>query len=315
VSGVFAETSLESGYRTTTVGLMASEQAISADFTFEPHYVEVAGSRMHYVDEGEGDPILFLHGNPTSSYLWRNVIPHLTDKGRCIAPDLVGFGKSDKPDIGYRFVDHAPYVQGFIEALGLENVTLVIHDWGSALGLNYAMAHQENVKGIAMMEAMMAPMSWADIPRDFKRGFKLFRTPGIGYMMISVGNMFVKRILPEAVVRDLTPEEKRHYAEPFPTIKSRKPVYVWPNEIPIDGKPDDVHQIISDYSTKLQESELPKLLFTAEPGGIVDATTVAWAKTNLPNLTVVDIGPGIHFVQEDNPHMIGTELAAWYDRL
>ena len=300
----------------STATLNVSEyDVISAEFPFESQYITVYGSRMHYIDEGSGDPILFLHGNPTSSYLWRNIIPHLTPHGRCIAPDLIGMGKSDKPDLGYRFVDHVRYVDGFIEALGLENITLVIHDWGSALGFDYAMRHQANVKALAFMEAIIRPASWAQFPKDFKMGFKLMRTPGLGWLMISVANVFVKQILPQAIVRKLTTEEKALYAEPFPTVKSRKPVRVWPLEVPIDGKPVDVAALVTANCEKLQASELPKLLFYATPGGIIDAAAVAWCEEHLPSIQTVDIGEGIHYLQEDNPHMIGEELAKWYQAL
>ena len=293
---------------------MASHE-ISAAFPFESKYVEVHGSKMHYIDEGAGDPILFLHGNPTSSYLWRNIIPFLTPHGRCIAPDLIGMGKSDKPDIPYRFFDHYKYVEGFIEKMGLSNVTLVIHDWGSGLGFHYAMQHESNIKGIAFMEAIVRPSKWSEFPRDFKMGFKLFRTPGVGWFMISVMNMFVKQFLPQAIVRELSEEEKRYYASPYPTIASRKPVRQWPCEIPIDGTPADVHQAVEEYNRKLQESDLPKILFHAKPGGIIGEETVQWCKDNLKNLRTVDIGKGIHFIQEDNPTLIGEELAKWYQGL
>ena len=291
---------------------MATSQEISADFPFKSNYVEVHGSKMHYVDEGSGDPILFLHGNPTSSYLWRNIIPHLTSLGRCIAPDLIGMGKSGKPDLQYRFFDHVNYMQGFIEKLGLENITLVIHDWGSALGFHYAMRHENNIKGIALMEAILRPVTWDDFPSDFKMGFKLMRTPGIGWFMISVMNMFITQILPKAIVRKLSSEEKAYYIAPYKTVRSRKPIRQWPCEIPIDGNPADVYEVVSNYNQKLQESEIPKLLFFARPGGLITEKAVEWCKQNLKNLKVVDIGKGIHFVQEDNPHLIGSELSKWY---
>jgi haloalkane dehalogenase len=290
-------------------------QNISPDFPFKSNYVEIKGSKVHYIEEGSGDPILFLHGNPTSSYLWRNILPFLIPCGRCIAPDLIGMGKSDKPDIGYRFVDHAEYVEGFIETLGLRKVTLVVHDWGSALGFHYAMRHEENINAIAFMEAILRPATWDDFPKDFKMGFKLFRTPVIGWLMIVGMNIFVEKILPKAIVRNLTEEEKNHYREPFKRFKDRKPVWRWPNEIPIDGNPADVARIVQYYHQKLLESELPKLLFFASPGGLITSTTVAWCKQNLKNLKSVDIGQGIHFLQEDNPHRIGSELADWYKSL
>ncbi|MCH8127552.1 haloalkane dehalogenase, partial [candidate division KSB1 bacterium] len=273
------------------------------------------GSKMHYVDEGAGDPILFLHGNPTSSYLWRNIIPYAVPHGRCIAPDLIGMGKSDKPNLRYRFLDHYKYIEGFIEKLELKNIAFVIHDWGSGLGFHYAMGHEENVRGIAFMEAIVKTVSWKGFNKDFKVGFKLMRSPFIGWLMISVMNVFVKQILPRATVRKLDSEEKRIYQEPYQTIASRKPLRQWPCEIPIDGKPADMHELISAYSQKLQESDLPKLLFYATPGGIITSQVLDWCKQNFKNLKTVDIGAGIHYLQEDNPHKIGEELAKWLQSL
>ncbi len=290
-------------------------KTISTDFPFESKYTEVHGSKMHYIDEGEGDPILFLHGNPTSNYLWRNIIPYLTSQGRCIAPDLIGMGKSDKPDLDYRFSDHSKYLEGFIEKLGLTNVTLVIHDWGSGLGFHYAMRNESNIKGIAFMEALVKPMEWKDLPSDFRAGFKLFRTSGVGWFMISVLNMFIKQILPQAVSRKLTEKEMEIYSAPYKTVKSRKPLRQWPCEIPIARQPSDVYQLMSNYSEKLQQSELPKILFTASPGGIIDIETTEWCRQNMKNLEVIDTGEGIHFIQEDNPHLIGEELAKWHNNL
>ena len=164
--------------------------AISADFPFESKFVDILGSRMHYIEEGSGDPILFLHGNPTSSYVWRNIIPHLSAHGRCIAPDLIGMGKSDKPALAYRFEDHAKYLDGFIEKLELRNITLVLHDWGSGLGFHYFARHEDNVKALVFMEAILRPMSWDEFPIGPRIGFKLFRAPGLGWLMLSVFNMF-----------------------------------------------------------------------------------------------------------------------------
>ncbi|MFQ5792030.1 MAG: haloalkane dehalogenase, partial [Acidobacteriota bacterium] len=246
----------------------APQPQISPAFPFESHFVEVHGSRIHYVDEGGGDPVLFLHGNPTSSYLWRNILPHVTPMARAIAPDLIGMGRSDKPDIRYRFFDHSRYVEGFIEALGLENMTLVVHDWGSALGFHYARRHKSNVKGLAFMEAILRPVAWNEFPGGFKMGFKLFRTPVAGWLLIVAMNVFVRQILPKATARKLTGEEMEHYAAPFPTFASRRPVLQWPREIPIEGRPADVHEAVEAYSRWLLESELPKLFFHASPGGL-----------------------------------------------
>lgn len=295
---------------------MTDTQSISADFPFESHHVEVHGAKMHYVDEGSGEPILFLHGNPTSSYLWRNIIPHLTPMGRCIAPDLIGMGKSDKPDIEYRFFDHAKYLEGFIEALDLKNVTLVVHDWGSGLGFHYATRHEGNIKGIAFMEAILAPVpSWDMFPKDAAQIFKGFRTPEVGWDMIVNQNMFVEQILPGSIVRKLTDEEMNTYRAPYLEPSSRKPVWRWPNEIPIEGEPADVMEAVATYNQKLQQSDLPKLLFYATPGALIQAPLVEWCRQNLSNLQTVDIGDGIHFVQEDNPHLIGSQLAKWYGSL
>ncbi len=290
-------------------------KSISSDFPYTSNYINIHGSNIHYIDEGEGDPVLFLHGNPTSSYVWRNIIPYLTSTARCIAPDLIGMGKSDKPDIEYRFVDHSKYIEGFIDKLGLKHITFVIHDWGSALGFHYAMRHEDNVKGIAFMEAILKPVSWDEFPKDFKMGFKLFRTPLIGWLMIAGLNVFVEQILPKAIVRPLTENEKDYYREPYKHIKDRKPLWRWPNEIPIDGKPADTSEIVLNYHKKLQESDLPKLLFYAHPGGLIPSAMVEWCRKNLKNLKTIDIGDGIHFLQEDNPHLIGSELAKWYEGL
>lgn len=289
---------------------------ISSDFPFASHFIEVNGSEMHYIDEGEGDPILFLHGNPTSCYLWRNIIPHVSGVARAIAPDLIGMGKSAKPAIDYRFLEHSEFVEGFVEALGLENLTLVVHDWGSALGFHYARRHEDNVKAIAFMEAILAPVpSWESFPEDFQKIFRLFRTPEVGWDMIVKQNFFVEKILPGSVVRPLTEAEMNRYREPFAEVDSRKPLWRWPNEIPIEGEPHEVVEAVAAYNLWLQETALPKLMFHATPGALMTAPVVDWASKALKNLTAVDIGPGIHFVQEDAPLSIGEALANWYRQL
>ncbi len=291
-------------------------QEISADFRFESKYVEVLGSRMHYVDEGVGDPVMFLHGQPTSSYLWRNIIPHVAPVARCVAPDLIGMGKSDKTDLEYRFVEHVKYVEGFIEKLGLENITLVIHDWGSALGFHYASRHENNVKGLAFMEAILMPVpSWDDFPADFRDTFQAFRTPEVGWDMLVNQNMFVEQVLPGAMVRKLSDEEMDRYREPFKEPSSRKPLWRWPNELPIAGEPPDVVEAVAAYNQWLQQSDLPKLLFYGTPGALVQPPVIEWLEQNLKNFGKVDIGQGVHFLQEDNPHLIGSELAAWYGKI
>jgi len=288
---------------------------ISAEFPFESKFVEINGHKMHYIEEGQGDPILFLHGNPTSNYLWRNVIPHLSSKGRCIAPDLIGMGKSDKPKIKYTFEDHYDYVEKFIEKLDLKNVTLVIHDWGSGLGFYYAYKHQDNIKAIAFMEAMYKPLEWSDLPKDFKMMFKMLRTPFVGWLMVSVANMFVKKMIPEMIVRKLTKEEFDHYKKPYPTIASRKPVRVWPMEVPISGKPKGVVEKIGAYGEWLKRTEIPKICFYGDPGAIIKKSDVEYIKNNIPNTKMIDMGKSLHYVQEDHPHLIGQEIASWYETL
>jgi haloalkane dehalogenase len=293
-----------------------SETSISPEYPFASHYVTVHGARMHYVDEGDGDPIVFLHGNPTWSYLWRNVIPHLRGVGRCIAPDLVGMGRSDKPDIGYRFVDHARYLDGFIRALDLKRITFVVHDWGSALGFDWATRHASDVRGLAFMEAILSPAeSWAQFAPGIRELFQGFRTPGVGEKLVLDDDVFLEQLLPGGVARGLGPAEMAHYRAPFPDRASRKPVWVWPNEIPIEGRPADVVQIVTRYRDALCASPVPKLLFAVEPGALIPPPLVAWCREHMPALEVVDLGQGLHFVQEDHPHEIGRRLAEWIRRL
>ena len=297
--------------------MMDKTEDISGKFPFESKYVEVQASgiptaKLHYVEQGSGDPILFLHGDPTWSYLWRNVIPHLAPHGRCIAVDLIGMGRSDKPGIDYNFFDHVNYLEGFIEALDLKNITLVIHDWGSALGFHYARRHEANVRGMAFMEAIFRPIpGWDDLHPEFRRVFRLFRTPLVGRFLIAYRNVFIEKILPGSVIRTLTEEEMDHYRAPYPTVASRKPLWRWPKQVPFAGRPADVVEAVSVYHQWLQQTALPKLLLYAQPGAITRASTVEWCKQSMKNLKTVDIGPGRHFIQEDQPHKIGAEIAAW----
>ena len=292
-----------------------SERPIPAAMPCESRFVEVEGSRIHYVEEGSGDPVLFIHGNPTSCYLWRNVMPHLASDARCLALDLIGMGRSDKPDLDYRLVDHARYVDGFIAALGLERLTLVLHDWGSALGFHYARRHEANVRGIAFMEAIVRPLTWDEWPRTVRGLFQQFRTPQIGWDLVVNRNAFVDQVLPGAVMRKLTDEEMTRYREPFTDPGTRRPVWRWPNEIPVDGKPADVAALVREYSAWLGASSVPKLLLHARPGAILRKDLVAWCRDHVRNLTVVDVGPGLHFVQEDRPHEVGEAIRAWYGGL
>ncbi|WP_287683594.1 MULTISPECIES: haloalkane dehalogenase [unclassified Microcystis] len=293
---------------------METTPSISADFPFESNFIEVDGFKIHYVDQGSGEPILFLHGNPTSSYLWRNIIPYLTAKGRCLAPDLIGMGKSDKPDIDYLFFDHVKFIEGFIERMNLKNITLVMHDWGSAIGFHYAMSQENNIKGLAFME-FIRPMSWDDFPTRAIELFKAFRTPEVGWDLLVNKNAFIEQVLPLSIVRQLSEEEMNRYREPFQKINDRKPIWRWPNEIPIEGEPVAVVKAVETYHAKLLQSDLPKLMFYADPGALISPSMAQWYEQHLKNLKSVNIGAGSHYLQEDNPHLIGAELVNWYNNL
>jgi len=289
---------------------------ISAEFPFQSKYLEVLDSKLHYVESGEGDPILFLHGNPTSSYLWRNIIPYAAKKGRAIAIDLIGMGKSGKPDIEYSFEDHAKYLNAFIEKMQLENITLVIHDWGSGLGFNYAATHENNVKGIVFMEALLRPFEWNTLPNeDSANMLKNIRNAIMGKKMLMEQNFFIEKFLPSAVVRKLSKEELDHYRQPFKTIESRLPIWRWPSEIPIAGEPENVYQVVENYYQWLQETDTPMLGLYATPGLMIQQPQVKWIQENIKNATTAPIGKGLHFVQEDNPDVIGKELVKWYQTL
>lgn len=288
---------------------------ISAEFPYTSRYIEVLGSKMHYVEEGSGDPVLFLHGNPTSSYLWRNIIPYISDDARAIAVDLIGMGKSDKPNIEYSYADQAKYLYQFIEELNLKNVTLVVHDWGSGLGFNYAATHSDNIKGIVFMESLIAPFTWDTIPAEGAQMIKTIRTPRVGEDLIMKQNFFIEKFLPSAIMRPLTDPEMNVYRAPYPTEESRRPVWKWPTEIPISGTPENVHKIVANYHQWLQETSTPKLLLAATPGVMIKEKEVNWAKQNMDNLDVVNVGRGLHFIQEDNPDAIGQAISNWYQTL
>ena len=279
----------------------------------EKHRVEVLGSEMAYIDVGEGDPIVFLHGNPTSSYLWRNVIPHVAGLGRCIAPDLIGMGDSDRvPGLEYRFVDHRRYLDAFLEAVGVEDaVTFVVHDWGSALGFDWANRHREAVEGIAYMEAIVRPVTWIDWPELSRPIFQAMRSSS-GEKIVLEKNVFVERILPASVMRGLSDDEMDEYRRPFQNPgEDRRPTLTWPREIPIDGEPADVAAIVDDYGRWLSESDVPKLFIDADPGAILVGPAREFCR-GWPNQTEVSV-TGTHFIQEDSPDEIGAALARWIE--
>lgn len=281
-------------------------------------YAEVLGSQMAYAETGTGDPIVFLHGNPTSSYLWRNVIPHVESLGRCIAPDLIGMGDSDKlassEPGSYPFVEHRRYLDALLEQLGVtERVTLVVHDWGSALGFDWAYRHQDAVKGIAYMEAIVRELVWAEFPEDARGIFQGFRSDA-GERLVIEKNMFVERVLPASVLRPLTSAEMDIYRAPFSAPgEDRRPTLTWPRQIPIEGEPSEVCTIVNDYSAWLAASPVPKLFVNAEPGSILTGAQREFARS-WPNQRETTVA-GSHFLQEDSPDDIGQAIAGWYATL
>jgi len=273
--------------------------------------IEVLGHEMAYMEVGQGDPIVFLHGNPTSSFLWRNVIPHLEGLGRCVAPDLIGMGDSDKiPGSRYRFIDHAAYLEEFLHALDVQDrVTLVVHDWGSALGFDWAQRHPAAIKAIAYMEAIVRPVTWEEWPERSRRIFEAMRSPA-GEEIVLEKNVFVERILPASVIRTLTDEEMDEYRRPYLNPgEDRRPTLTWPREIPIAGEPADVHQIVSRYSRWLTSSLVPKLFINADPGIILTGRPREFCRT-WPSQDEVTVR-GLHFIQEDSPHEIGEAIAGF----
>ena len=286
---------------------------VSAADTYERHRIAFLETEISYVDTGAGEPVVFLHGNPTSSYLWRNVIAHVEGLGRCLAPDLVGMGDSGAaPDGSYRFVDHARYLDAWFEALGLTDVTLVVHDWGSALGFYWAYRHPERVRGIAYMEAVVRPLTWEEWRDESRQIFQDLRSEA-GEEMVLEKNLFIEGILPKAVLRDLTEEEMNVYRRPYlEPGESRRPTLTWPRELPINGEPEDVVSIVDDYSKWLAQSDVPKLFVNAEPGAILTGSQREFCRT-WPNQEEVTVR-GAHFVQEDSPHEIGEAVATFVRR-
>ena len=278
-------------------------------------HVTVDGKRLAYHERGAGRSVVFLHGNPTSSYLWRNVVPHVADQARCIVPDLIGHGDSDKldepgPD-SYRFVEHRRYLDGLLDRLELgDDVVFLIHDWGSALGFDWANRHRGRVAGIAFIEAIVRPVTWAEWPEKATPIFQAFRSAA-GEEMVIDKNLFVEAVLPGSILRDLTPEEHDEYRRPFREPQHRRPTLTWPREIPIDGEPADVHEIVGAYADWLSTSDVPKLFVNAEPGAILTGAQREFCRS-WPNLTEVTVA-GSHFLQEDSPDEIGEAIAAWLD--
>lgn len=283
--------------------------SISALDPYERQRVAVLDTEISYIDNGKGDPIVFLHGNPTSSYLWRNIIPYVEGLGRCLAPDLVGMGNSGKaPDGSYRFVDHARYLDAWFDTLGLtKNVLLVLHDWGSALGFYRAYRYPEQVRGIVYMEALVRPVTWEEWPANARPIFQAMRSPA-GEEIVLQKNIFVERILPASVLRGLTAEEMAVYRRPYLEAgESRRPTLTWPREIPVEGEPADVVKIAESYGRWLASNDVPKLFINADPGSILVGPQRDFCRA-WPNQQEVTVA-GLHFIQEDSPAEIGQAIA------
>ncbi|WP_299616007.1 haloalkane dehalogenase [uncultured Tateyamaria sp.] len=296
--------------------------ALDSRIAIEPsqtsEFVNVSGANMHYLTAGEGDPIVFLHGQPTSSYLWRNIMPFLEDQGQVIAPDLIGFGQSDKPDLDYTFQTHYAYVAGFMDALDVQNVTLVIHDWGSVLGLAWARQNPDRVKAVVFMEALVAPafpMEDIEAFGPYADTFHAFRDPQSGPELLIKQNVFVEQVLPSSILRALRPQEMEAYRAPFVDEDTRLPLLMWPNELPISGEPARNVDVFEANNEWLMSSDTPKLLIYFEPGVLLPPEAAHWIGAHFRNTDIRFGGAGLHFVQEDQPVAIGRITADWLTSL
>jgi haloalkane dehalogenase len=279
--------------------------------------LDVLDSNMAYREAGNPDSatVLFLHGNPTSSYIWRNILPLVSPVGHCIAPDLIGFGQSGKPDIEYRFFDHVRYLDAFLEKAGISSAYVVAHDWGSALAFHLAARKPRLIRGLAFMEFIRPMPSWDDFHPEAVETFKKFRTPGVGEEMILQENAFVEGVLPGATIRKLSEEEMGVYRAPFPDSRSRLPTWRFPNELPIAGEPADVYSALEDAHRALAQSLYPKLLFVGDPGALVSPALAERFAKRLKNCKVIQLGHGSHYLQEDHPDAIGSALREWLTEL
>ncbi|MEM6427598.1 MAG: haloalkane dehalogenase [Deinococcota bacterium] len=295
------------------------------DLPFNSKFVEVHGAQMHYYEAGDpnGEVIVLTHGVPSWSYIWRDIIPHLENHGRVIAFDLIGFGMSDKlADNDYSFEVQRRYFKGFMDALDLDNITLVLHDWGSGIGFDYAATNPDKIRALVFFEAMMPPrLPFNSIEDGFPGNpqgaeiFQAWRTPGVGEEIILNQNIFLEAFLPSFMLRELTPEEINAYRAPWPTPESRWPLWWVPNELPIAGTPANTDLSIRNYILWLQSTDIPMLEFYATPGLTGQAEVVAWTRQNINNLSTINLGEGIHFLQEDYPTEIGIGIAAWFQAL
>ncbi|MBV8631289.1 MAG: haloalkane dehalogenase [Silvibacterium sp.] len=275
--------------------------------------IDVLGSKMAYREAGDPEaPVaLFLHGNPTSSYLWRNILPYVASAAYCVAPDLIGFGQSGKPDIEYRFFDHVRYLEAFLDQAGITSAYVIAHDWGSGLAFHLAARRPGFMRGLAFMEFIRPMPTWADFHPAQVETFQKFRTPGVGEKMILDENLFVEAVLPAATARKLTEEEMSVYRAPFPTPESRRPVWRFPNELPIAGEPADVYSTIERAHQALAHSSYPKLIFAGNPGALISPAFAESFARQLKNCRLVHLSSGLHYVQEDHPDVIGANIKEW----
>jgi haloalkane dehalogenase len=278
------------------------------------HDIDILGSTMSYVTAGARGPVvLFLHGNPTSSYIWRNIIPHVAPAARCIAPDLIGFGHSEKPDIAYRFADHVRYLDSFLDALNIRETIIVAQDWGTALAFHRAARFPQSIIGLAFMEFIHPMSSWDAFHQrsQARELFQAFRTPGKGEKLVLEDNVFVERVLPGSILRTLSKEEMDAYRAPFPTPQSRRPILALPRELPIAGEPADIYAMSERDHAALRASTYPKLLFSGDPGALISPAAARAFTAELQNCHHIHLGPGAHYLQEDHPDAIGQALRAW----
>jgi haloalkane dehalogenase len=283
---------------------------ISADFPYQTHFIDVYGSKIHYIDEGQGDPILLLHGVPTSSYVWRNIIPYLSTLGRCIAPDLIGMGKSDKPSIEYTIFDHINYIEKFIESLNLKKLTIIMHGWGSIIGFHYAMHHQQNCRGLVFYEAYLRSTQGEDISLPMDEQLHMI-AENDAYDLIMNSPYFIDEVLPQTMGRSLTAKELNYYREPFLKAGSGKPINQYLQEMSYTEGENTINQLIESYSNELVKCNLPKLMLYSVPGFITTIATAIWAKDHLPNLEIIEIGEDLHYAQETNPALMGEAISVW----
>jgi haloalkane dehalogenase len=278
--------------------------------------IDVLDSTIHYGETGGGTPIVFLHGNPSSSYAWRNVLPALGEPGRLLAPDLIGMGRSGKPAIGYTFDDHARYLDAWFDGLGLEQAVLVGHDWGGALAFDWAARHPHRVRGVAFFETIMRPMSWSDLGEAPRQRTQIMRSPQ-GEQLILDQNFFIETAFTGGVLNPLSEQQMAPYLSPYPTHESRRPVLQWARSLPLDGDPPDVAKRVDAYGTWLAASpEVPKLLLTFDSSPTLGITEqmITWCAANVAGLQIEHLGPAGHHATEDQPDAIGNAIARWTDR-